>query len=232
MNAVAIIPARCGSKGFKDKNIAEIDGKTLIEWSIEVAKKSRYIKDIYISTDCKKYEDIALKAGAKSLGLRDKHLASDTAKSVDVVLDLIRKLNKKYDYIVLLQPTSPIRTPQEIDEMIEKIGNFDAIVTLSKVNEPHPYKMKVINNEKIESFIKDSSSEVPRQLLPEVYKLTGAIYIIKYDVLLKHKTFLPQNTKPYISNNWDINIDSIDDYLLLKAKLKYFKKSMKDLLNV
>jgi len=232
LNAVAIIPARCGSKGFKDKNIAKIDGKTLIEWAIEVAKKSKYIKDIYISTDCKKYEDIAIEAGAKSLGLRDKHLASDTAKSVDVVLDLIRKLKKKYDYIVLLQPTSPIRTPQEIDEMIEKIGNFDAIVTLSKINEPHPYKMKVINDEKVESFIKDSSSEVPRQLLPEVYKLTGAIYIIKYDALLKYETFLPQNTKPYISNNWDINIDSIDDYLLLKAKLKYFKKSMKDLLNV
>ena len=95
MKVLALILARCGSKGFKDKNIAKIENKTLIEWAIEVAKKSKHITDIYISTDCKKYEDIALKVGAKSLGLRNKELASDNAKSVDVVLDMIKLLNLK-----------------------------------------------------------------------------------------------------------------------------------------
>jgi len=232
LRAIAIIPARCGSKGFKNKNIIKIDGKTLIEWAIEVAKKSKYIEDIYISTDCKEYEEIGIKAGAKSLGLRDKHLATDKAKSVDVVLDLINKLNKKYDYIVLLQPTSPIRMPKDIDDMIEQIKDFDAIVTLSKVDEPHPYKMKIIQDGKVKSFLKNSSSEVPRQMLPDVYKLTGAIYVVRYNSFLKYKTFLPISTKPYISDNWDINIDSIDDYLLLKAKLEYYNKSMKELLSV
>ena len=232
MKSVAIIPARCGSKGFKDKNIAKVDGKTLIEWAIEVAKKSKYIEDIYISTDCKKYEEIALKTGAKSLGLRDKNLASDTAKTYDVVLDLIAKINKNYDYIVLLQPTSPIRKAKDIDFMIENIGNFDAMVSVSKIDEPHPHKMKIIEDNKLKPFIKDSSSEIARQLLPEVYKLTGAIYLIKYDSFFKEKTFLSENTKPYISDNWNINIDSIDDYLLLKTKLDYYKKSMKELLDV
>ena len=232
MRAIAIIPARCGSKGFENKNIAKIDGKTLIEWAVEVAKKSKYIEDIYISTDCKKYEEIGIKAGAKSLGLRDKHLATDKAKSVDVVLDLISRLNKNYDYIVLLQPTSPIRMPQDIDNMIEQIKDFDAMVSIAKVDEPHPYKMKIIKDGKVKSFLKDSSSEVPRQMLPNVYKLTGAIYVVKYDSFLKYKTFLPINTKPYISDSWDINIDSIDDYLLLKAKLEYYNKNMKELLNV
>ena len=232
MNVIAIVPARCGSKGFKDKNIAKIEGKTLIEWAIEVAKKSKYIDDIYISTDCKKYEDIGVRAGAKSIGLRPSHLASDTAKTSDVVVDLLERLDKKYDYIVLLQPTSPIRKPKDIDFMIENIGNFDAMVTVSKVNEPHPYKMKVIENGVLKPFIKNSSSELPRQVLPEVYKLTGAIYLVRYDSFLKEKTFLPKKTKPYVCDNWNINIDSIDDYLLLKAKLEYYKKSMKELLDV
>ena len=232
MKAVAIIPARCGSKGFPNKNIAKIEDKTLIEWAIEVAKKSKYIEDIYISTDCKEYENIALEAGAKSNGLRPSYLATDTAKTSDVIIDLLSKIDKEYNYIVLLQPTSPIRKPKDIDFMIENIGKFDAMVTVSKIDEPHPYKMKVIENGKLKPFIKGSTSEIPRQILPEIYMLTGAIYLIKYKVFLEKESFLPENTKPYIPNNWVINIDSIDDYLLLKAKLDYYKKTMRELLDV
>ena len=232
MKAVAIIPARCGSKGFLNKNIKKIEGKTLIEWAIEVAKKSMYITDIYISTDCKEYEEIAVKVGAKSLGLRARELATDIAKTKDVVYDLMSRIDSKYEYIVLLQPTSPIRKGSDIDYMIDNIKNFDAMVTLARVNEPHPYKMKMIENNRVKPFIKDSTSEVPRQSLPEVYMLTGAIYLVKYNVFMKEKTFLPQNTKPYITNNWIINIDSIDDYLLLKAKLNYYNVTMKELLDV
>ena len=232
MNAIAIVPARCGSKGFSNKNIAKIEGKTLIEWAIEVAKKSKYITDIYISTDCKKYEEIAIKAGAKSLGLRAKELATDTAKTKDVVYDLISKIDNEFDYIVLLQPTSPIRKGSEIDYMIDNIDDFDATVTITKVNEPHPYKMKIVEKNMLKPFIEDSTSEVSRQSLPDVYMLTGAIYLVKYDIFIKEKTFLPKYTKPYIVDSWTINIDSIDDYLLLKAKLDYYNTTMKELLDV
>jgi len=118
MKVLAIVPARCGSKGFPNKNIAKICNKTLLELAIQVGVECELVDDVYISTDCKEYEDIAIKAGAKSLGLREKYLASDTAKSINVVIDLINKLNKSYDYLVLLQPTSPIRTPQDIVSML------------------------------------------------------------------------------------------------------------------
>jgi len=231
LKVIAIIPARCGSKGFLNKNIAKIDGKTLIEWAIEVAKKSRYITDIYISTDCEEYEKIALKAGAKSIGLRSKELASDTAKSVDVVINLINNLDKKYDYVVLLQPTTPIRRAKDIDFMIENIGDYEAMVTVTKVEEPHPYKMKIIENGIIKPLMKNTSSEIPRQMLPDVYKLSGAIYLIKMDSLLKNKTFLPEKTKPYVLDSW-VNIDSEDDYIFLLAKLRHKNISMKELLDV
>lgn len=231
MNVVAIIPARSGSKGFVNKNISVIDNKTLIEWAIEVAKKSKYIDDIYISTDSLEYEKIATLAGAKSLGLRPDYLSNDTAKTKDVVLHMLENFDKKYDYIVLLQPTTPIRKANDIDFMIENINDNEAMVTVQKLEEPHPFKLKKIEDGYIKPFLDDTNSEMPRQLLPEVYKLSGAIYLVKTDVFISKETFLPEKTKSYILDSW-VNIDSEDDYLLLKAKLKHKNLEMKDLLNV
>ena len=105
MKILAIIPARCGSKGFPNKNIAKISNKTLLELAIKVGLDCKIVDDVYISTDSPDYERLAVNAGAKSLGLRDRKYATDTAKSVDLVIDLINKLDKKYDYVLLLQPT-------------------------------------------------------------------------------------------------------------------------------
>lgn len=218
MKILAIVPARCGSKGFPNKNIAKIGDKTLLELAINVALQCKVIDDVYISTDCDMYEKIALKAGAKSLGLRSKHLATDTAKSIDAIIDVLEKVNKKYDYVVLLQPTSPLRTPQDIEDMISSMlkENADASVSVVQLDEPHPYKLKSINeNGYITSFIEGAISEVPRQLLPKVYALNGALYITKTEIILNQKTFLPKNTIPYIMDKL-INIDTEEDYLFLK----------------
>ena len=98
MKVLGVVPARSGSKGFKDKNIAKVNELTLIEHAVHFGLSCGEIDDVYISTDSNKYLKIALKAGAKSLGLRPFHLALDEAKSVDVVIDLINSLEKKYDY--------------------------------------------------------------------------------------------------------------------------------------
>ena len=217
MKIVALIPARCGSKGFKDKNMAKIKGKTLIELAIRVAKNSDIVDDVYISTDCKNYEDIALKAGAKSFGLRDKKLATDNAKSIDVVIDFLNKFENKPKYLLLLQPTSPFRTSQDIKNAFNILQTADSVVSVVEFDEPHPYKLKVIENSKLKPFIKNTTSEIPRQQLPKVYALNGAIYFIKIDVLLKEKTFFPENTKPLIMPQPLINIDSEWDYLFLKT---------------
>ncbi|MFK7779732.1 MAG: acylneuraminate cytidylyltransferase family protein [Candidatus Gracilibacteria bacterium] len=222
MKILAIVPARCGSKGFPNKNIAQIGNKTLLELAVRVGIDCKIIDDVYVSTDCKTYEEIALKAGAKSLGLRKEHLASDTAKSIDVVIDLINSLKKEYNYLVLLQPTSPIREPKDIENMINIIekNDADASVSISKMEEPHPYKLKSISEKGfVKPFIHGTTSELPRQILPEVYALNGAIYITKVKTLLKEKTFLPKKTISYIMDN-NINIDSEEDFIFLEAMYK------------
>jgi len=221
MKVLAIVPARCGSKGFPNKNIAKIKDKTLLEIAIKVGNDCDIVDDIYISTDCIEYENIAKKTGAKSLELRGENLANDTAKSIDVVVDLINKLDKEYDYLVLLQPTSPLRTPSDIQNMINLLekNKADACVSVVKIDEPHPYKLKSIDDKGyVKSFLDDTTSEIPRQLLPEVYALNGSIYITKVKTILEDKTFLPKKTVPYIMDT-NINIDSEEDFIFLEAML-------------
>jgi CMP-N-acetylneuraminic acid synthetase len=222
MKVLAIVPARCGSKGFPNKNIAKIGEKTLLELAISVGLDCKIIDDVYISTDCREYENIGLNAGAKSVGLRSKEFATDTAKSIDVVTNLVSKLEEKYDYLVLLQPTSPIREPKDIENMIKLIeeNKSDACVSVTQFEEPHPYKLKSIDNKGyVKSFIEGTISEVPRQSLPEVYALNGCIYITKIENILNEKTFLPEKTIPYIMNT-NINIDTEEDYIFLEAMIE------------
>lgn len=222
MKTVALVPARAGSKGFPDKNIARIKGKTLIELAVKVGLDCPCIDDVYISTDSLDYENIALQSGARSLGLRPAHLATDTAKTVDTVIDFLNMTSHTYDYIVLLQPTSPMRCPDDITTMLStlKKSNADAIVSVQKLEEPHPAKLKTISkNGFITSFMKNTTSEISRQLLPEVYQLNGAVYISKCSTVLSKKTLLPSNTLPYAMSN-SINIDSQFDYHILVGLLE------------
>jgi len=219
MKVLAVVPARCGSKGFPNKNIASIGGKTLLELAVKVGIDCKIIDDLYISTDCKSYEDIALIAGANSLGLRPEEFATDKAKSIDVIIDLLEKIEEEYEYIVLLQPTSPVREPKDIELMIEKMQNSDAdaIVSVVKLEEPHPYKLKAIDEDgNIRPFIDGTTSEVPRQSLPDAYALNGAIYVTRVNTILKEKTFLPHKTLPYVMST-NINIDSEEDFIFMKA---------------
>lgn len=227
MKVLSIVPARCGSKGFPNKNIKKIGDKTLLELAVKVGLDCKAVDDVYVSTDCKKYENIALNAGAKSLGLRPEEFATDSAKSIDVVVDLINKLEEKYDYLVLLQPTSPIREPKDIENMINLLKDkcADACVSVTQFEEPHPFKLKSINSDGyVKSFIDGTTSEVPRQSLPKAYALNGAIYITKIESILTEKTFLPNKTVPYVMNT-NINIDSEEDFIFLEAMVQ--KKKVK-----
>ncbi len=225
MKILAIVPARCGSKGFVNKNIKKIENKTLLELAVKVGIDCPIVNDVYVSTDCKRYEDIALNAGCKSFGLRDESLSSDSSKTVDVVIDVIQKCSTSYDYVVLLQPTSPVRTPQDIENMITLLeeNNADASVTISSFDEPHPYKLKSISsNGMVAAFINGKTSEIPRQLLPKVFALTGAIYIVRTNTVLENKTLLPKKTIPYIMKD-NINIDSEKDFIYLDIMRKLNK---------
>lgn len=227
MKVLAIVPARCGSKGFPNKNIKIIGDKTLLELAVKVGLDCKDVDDVYVSTDCKEYKNIALNAGSKSLGLRPEEFATDSAKSIDVVIDLINRLEEKYDYLVLLQPTSPIREPKDIENMLNLLTgkNADACVSVTQFEEPHPFKLKSIDSDGyVKSFIDGTTSEVPRQSLPKAYALNGAIYVTKIETVLKEKTFLPAKTVPYLMNT-NINIDSEEDFIFLEAMVE--KKKVK-----
>ena len=225
MSVLAIIPARSGSKGFKNKNLAKIGKKTLLEIAIQLAIDSNDIEDVYVSTDSEDYAKIALKAGALVPKLRSKHLSGDTIKTIDVVIDLINYINKPYKYLILLQPTAPVRQNKHLEEIMQllKKNDVNAVVSAEKLEEPHPEKVKKINNDGfVIPYIQGTSSEIPRQQLPSAYKLNGAIYAIRTNSLIKEKTFLPSSTLAYIMPK-GVNIDSEVDYIILKSLLKLDK---------
>ena len=138
-------------------------------------------------------------------------------------LKLERILGIKFYYIVLLQPTSPIRSNNLIDKSINKIQNHkgDSLISLAELNEPHPIKLKRIKNNKVQDYIKWKIENPARQTLPKLYRPTGAIYIVKRDVLIQKSSLKGNRVIPFIMKNNDfINIDEIKDIELFKSKLR------------
>lgn len=214
---LGIIPARAGSKGIKDKNIKNLKGKPLIAYSIEAGRKSQYIDDVVVSTDGELIAKIAEEYGAFVPFLRPVELASDEAKTIDAVIHCIeglRKIGMEYDYVVLLQPTQPLRTSYHIDEAIELIidNNAENLVSVCKVKE-HPILMRTINSEnKLENLINMSSTQ-RRQDFKPFYKVNGAIYINKINENLNNGTSLNDNKLPYImEEKYSVDIDEMLDF--------------------
>lgn len=214
---MAVIPARSGSKGVPHKNLCQIAGSSLIAHAVKTGMNSRLIADTFISTDSPEYENAALELGAKSMGLRPEELSTNTAKSHDAVIHLIEQLKaqgKEYDYVLLLQPTAPQRRIDEIPALLETLetSNSDAAVSVSKIDEPHPVKLKTIDdNGCLHPFIDGSSSEQSRQGLSPVYQLTGAYYLIKTQTLCTEKTFFPKGRTAAFITAPIVNIDTQDD---------------------
>lgn len=222
---LAIIPARGGSKGIPRKNIISVNGKPLIQYTIDVAKKSKYIDRIIVSTEDEEIADIALSSGAEVPFLRPKELAQDETKTIDVLVDVIKKLKlsgKEYDYSILLQPTQPLRQPFHIDESIERLIelNEDSLISISEVKE-HPILMKTIDeNGKLQNLL-NSRSDIRRQDFSKIYKVNGAIYINKINEQFNKNTSLNDNKIAYIMDKkYDLDIDEPEDLLFLELMLK------------
>lgn len=220
MNFLAIVTARGGSKGLKGKNIKELCGKPLINYTIDAAMKSKYIKRVVVSTDNEDIAKVAKKAGAEIPCMRPEDLATDNASSIDVVLHMINYLKETENYnpefIILLQPTSPLRDYKHIDEAIEKLlkTDMDAIVSVCE-SEVNPYWSNIFNGEKLEYFIEEGKKITRRQDLPNVYRINGAIYAIKTNVFIEEKTFEPESLTGYIMSSKDsIDIDEALDFKL------------------
>ena len=226
---LAIIPARGGSKGLPGKNIKKLCGKPLIVWSIEAGLKSKYLDEVATSTDCQDIADVSKQYGASTPFLRPGHLASDISTSFDAIKHAIdyykNKLNKKFDYIVLLEPTSPLRESSDIDSAIENLmnSNADSIVGVGRTEDQNPAFLVLKDGNNYISGYENKNMEVlRRQDINDVYFFEGSVYISKVDTLLDKKTFYHQNTIGYeVSKYKSLEIDDMDDFIMVEAIMKH-----------
>lgn len=223
---LAIIPARGGSKGVPKKNIKLLNGIPLIGYTIQEARKSKYINRLVVTTDDIEISEMAKKFGAEVPYLRPKELATDTSLTVDSIMHMINYLqeieNYMPDYICLLQCTSPFRKYEDIDNAIEKLiySEFDGIISVCEA-EVNPYWTNIFEDNKLKYFIQEGKYIGRRQDLPKVYRYNGAIYIIKTEVFAKKKSFETDNITGYImSNKKSIDIDTELDFKIAEIFMK------------
>lgn len=226
MRVLAIIPARGGSKTLPGKNIKSLLGKPLIGWTIEQAKASRYITEIFVSTDSQEIADVAQTFGVKVPELRPVELASDTATSASFIIYTIEKLRgegRAFDYIILLEPTSPLRTTEDIDRAIELLtNNSDAqsIVSVCKTESAHPAFLTRINNGFLEPHI-DSAQSTRRQDIDKLYYFEGTLYVSRVSAFIERESFYHSKTIPYIVPKWKaFEIDDQEDWFIVESILK------------
>lgn len=208
---LAIIPARGGSKGIPRKNIKNLAGKPLIAWTIEEAKKSRYITRLILSSDDDEIIEVAKTYGCEVPFKRPAELSQDQSSGMEPVLHAIQEC-PGYDYVLLLQPTSPFRTVEDIDNCLKMVIENDYTFCVSVTeSEETPYWMYTIENESMIPLIKNPPAT--RQELNKTYSLNGALYIAKTEDFIKKKNFLNNDTTPFkMSKEHSYDIDERMDF--------------------
>ncbi len=220
---LAIIPARGGSKGIPHKNIINLCGKPLIAYTIEAAQKSMYVDTVLVSTDDIEIQRISEQYGAMVPFLRDAMIATDKATTISVVVDAVQRLSmngENYDVVILLQPTSPLRTTEEIDVAIDVFfqNDMQGVVSVNAV-ETSPFLLRTIEGHRLRRIISESST-IRRQDMPTYYEVNGAIYINHIREIDENLSF-NDNPIPYIMNReHSVDIDTWDDLERAKTVIR------------
>lgn len=216
---LAVIPARAGSKGLPGKNLLPLGGKPMIAWSIQAALASRYLDTVIVSSEDAEILAVARQWGAETPFVRPAELAGDATPGIDVVLHACRAM-PGYDYVVLLQPTSPLRTADDIDQAIERCRDSRAPVCVSVTKpEKSPYWMYFLDEAGRMAPVVDAG-RLPalRQALPEAYALNGAVYVARIDWLERAKSFLTAETVAYaMPRERSVDIDTALDFKLAEV---------------
>ncbi len=229
MSNIAIIPARSGSKGLKDKNIKELCGKPLIAYSIEAALNSGCFDEVMVSTDSEKYAEIARQYGASVPFLRSEATSSDTASSwdmIDEVLEGYQKLGREFHTFCLLQPTSPLRTSEDIKgayQFYEEKASF-SVVSVCEAEHSPLWCGHLPESKEFDNFI-DVESMKQRQAGGKFYRLNGAIYIVNIERFKTDRFLYQKGSYAYIMRqDQSVDIDTDIDFqfaeLLMKRNIK------------
>ena len=220
MNILSVIPARSGSKSLKDKNIKILNGKPLIYYSINYSLKSTLVTDTVVSTDSKKYSDIATSLGAECPFLRPKSISGDLIQDFDVISHSLREMeNLKgyvYDFIILLRPTSPLRPNGLIEKGIDLLINdleATSVRAMCKCSQ-HPYRnWKLEKDGSVRSFFSlHEPFNLPRQLLPDSFFQTGDIEIIRRSTILEGSVSGGKVLPILIDSDSFVDIDNLNDF--------------------
>ena len=225
MKNIAIIPARSGSKGVKDKNIRSLCGKPLMAYTIEAALKSGEFDEVMVSTDSEKYAEIAIQYGAKVPFLRSEATASDTASSWDMVSEVLlnyERSGKSFDTFCLLQPTSPLRTEEDIKEayrIYRDQADF-AVVSVCEAEHSPLWCGHLPDNHEFINFVQPENLK-QRQAGKKFYRLNGAIYVVNVCKFKNDRQLYKRGSFAYImSQEKSIDIDTETDFRLAELMFK------------
>ena len=193
---LAIIPARGGSKRLPRKNVLTLAGKPCISWTIEAALESEYIDDIVVSTDDPETKSIARGHRGIEVVDRPRSLALDSTRTVDVVFHVLETYKFKtidYQWFILLQPTSPLRTSSDIDAAFDLIRTRNAMGAVGICATPHPREWiaSTTPGQSLDEFFRSTALNESSTVLPKSYTVNGAIYILRITLFSKEKTFFP-----------------------------------------
>lgn len=228
MKVLGVITARGGSKGLPRKNIRELHGKPLIEYTIQTALSAADLfHRVIVSTDDEEIAEIARRAGADVPFMRPQHLASDEAPTLHVLQHAIEYIEKNegvaIDWVLVLQPTSPLRTREDIESAIclAEAGDCDTVVSVRKIINCHPFKMKKIDAQGgLVSFIDGCVEPFRRQdLTPDAYQRNGAIYLLRRDRLSENRLYGDQVRAYVMPDERSVDIDTLMDFRLAEVIL-------------
>jgi len=222
---IAVIPARSGSKGLPGKNTKPLCGKPLIAWSIKEALKSKHIDEICVSTDSEEIIKIARDFGANPNFKRPAELAQDDSTTTDVLLHALeeyKKINKYFDIIVCLQPTSPTRESQDIDESLELLVNNNDAWSAASVAEAEDLSLFASLKSGFLSWHGDPPNNIRRQQKKQkLYYLEGTITLSWVDKLIEHRGFYHDKTLGVVVPKWkSTDIDDLVDWYQAEGIIK------------
>jgi CMP-N,N'-diacetyllegionaminic acid synthase len=225
---LGLILARAGSKGLPGKNLRDLGGKPLIAWSIDAGRQSARVDDVVVSTDGEAIAAVARQCGADVPFLRPPALATDEAASIDAVehaVDWLNERGRSYGYLVLLEPTSPLREASDVDRALEMLAASDAgaVVSVCRADVAHPSFMYRIGADgRLEPYLSAQPDGLRRQDIEPLYYLDGTVYVSRVDTLRSRRSFYHEGTVGYEVPKWKApEIDDEVDFMLVEAIMRH-----------
>jgi len=224
---LAIVPARRGSKGLPLKNIRPLKGLPLLAWPIKAGRDAELVDRVIVSTDDQEFADIAVAHGADAPFLRPAEYASDTSPSIEFILhavDTLAEAGETYDYVVLLEPTSPLTDGADVDAAIRQLvaagAGADSIVGVTRLETTHPaFAVRMAGDGGITPYASETFGQLPRrQDLEPLFCLDGSLYISTVEALRRERGFCHARSLGYETVRWKAHeVDDIVDFICIEA---------------